>query len=172
LQDLSYPTLDSYAVGLTPQIYKTTLCNDDPTTEQSQSATFTKEIGTKHIWSVTASFSISDSLEVSGGVPEVATVKDTFTWTVGVSTTYSQEEDTTTSQTENYPVNVPNRTRVTGTFTWWNSECDVPYTANLYYTFSDSSSHSFAVSDTFKGAYITDVNGDFHSEGLATGESC
>ena len=29
LMDITYPTLDDYKVGLQPQIYRTTLCNDD-----------------------------------------------------------------------------------------------------------------------------------------------
>jgi len=133
LQNLNYPTLSAYTAGLTPQVYSTTLCNDG-SGSQTQTATFQKSVGSKHSWSVTVAFKVSNSITVSGGVPEIGKVSDTFTWEVSASTTYSQEEDTTSTQTQNYPVTVPARTRINAQFSWWDSECDVPYTADLLYT--------------------------------------
>jgi len=71
-----------------------------------------------------------------------------------------------------YPVTVPPRTRLYGTFTWWDSQCDVPYTANLVYTFADNSQYTFRISDVFKGAFITDAQDSYHSEPLAPGVNC
>jgi len=172
LLNVNYPTLDSYMVGLTPQVYKASLCNDDNSTAQSQTATFTKTVGEKRIWSITASFSVTETLQVTAGVPAVSQVQDTFSWTVGVSASFSSEVDTTTEKSLSYPVIIPARTRMVGTFTWWDSECDVPFTASLVYTFADATTHTFYISDIFKGAYITDVVGGYHSVKLADGESC
>jgi len=171
LENINYPTLSSYTVGLTPQIYQTILCNAGPD-EQTQTASFTAETGEKHIWTLTLSFSVSETITVSGGVPGIVEVSDQFKWEMSTSSSYSLETDTTKSETQNFPVNVAGRTKINATFSWWNSECDVPYTATLLYQFTDGSSYEFAVSDTYNGAYITTTQGTYESTPLQTGQGC
>jgi len=172
LNNLKYPTLSSYTVGLSPQIYQTLLCNSDQNETQTQTATFTTTVGTKHIWSITSSFSIGESITVQAGVPEVASVSTEFHWEVSETSQYSQETDTTKTEEQQFPVQVGPRTKINATFSWWDSECDVPYTADLLYTFTDGSTYTFSVSDTFDGAFITTSEGDYNSSPLQPGEGC
>jgi len=172
LINVQYPTLSSYTVGLTPQIYQTLLCNSDQNETQTQTATFTATVGTKHIWSITSSFSIGESITVQAGVPAVVSVSTQFHWEVTSTSQYSQETDTTKTEEQQFPVNVGPRTKINATFSWWDSQCDVPYTADLFYTFTDGSTYTFSVSDTFDGAFITTSEGDYNSTPLKPGESC
>jgi len=172
LEDVNYPTLSNYAQGLSPQIYKTVLCNDDHTTPQSNTVSFEKTVGTTYHWSITVSFSIGGSITVTAGLPDVAQVSEEFHWEVGLSSTYDVSVDTTKTETMSFPVTVAPREKVFGSFSWWDSVCNVPYTAKLVYTYSDHSNYTFAVSDTYLGAYITDVISDYHSVPLGPTESC
>jgi len=148
------------------------LCNDDPSQSQTQTASFQKEEGKKWSFAYSFSFKFGASLSVSAGLPDVAEVNAEFHWEVGVESSYTREEDTTTTRTMDFPVVVPARSRVEATFTWWDSKCDVPYTADLLYTFTDGSQTTFSYADSFSGAFITDALGDYHSVPLQPGESC
>jgi len=172
LQNVNYPTLSSYTVGLTPQIYQTVLCNSDPNITQTQTASFTATVGEKHIWTSTSSFTIGESISVTAGVPEIAQVSMQFHWELSETSQYSQETDTTKTEEQQFPVEVGPRTIVNATFSWWDSECDVPYTADLVYTFTDGSSYTFNVSDTYNGAYITTSTSDYNSTPLQPDQKC
>lgn len=57
-------------------------------------------------------------------------------------------------------------------FTWWDSKCDIPYTANMEYTFSDGTVIKKSINGSFHEVYITESNGTYHSEDLKEGEHC
>jgi hypothetical protein len=170
--NISYPTLNTYGQGLSPQIYKTVMCNDDHSQSQVQTATFTKETGISYSWSLTLSFTFGGSISVTAGLPEVAQVTEEFHWEVGISSTYQQSFTNTKTETMDYPTTVPPRERIYSTFTWWDSTCDVPYTANLVYNFRDGSNYVFHVSGTYTGAYITTSQSNYHHVPLGPTESC
>jgi len=148
------------------------LCNDDAVQGQCQSAQFTKTIGEKHIWSLTASFSVGASISVQAGIPGIVSVREEWHWEVGASSTWTTETDTTETKTMTFPVTVGNRTRVFGTFAWWDSKVELPYEGDLVYKFIDNTQHTFHIQDDFKGAFITDAQADYHSERLQQEESC
>jgi len=172
LQNVNYPTLDNYFVGLTPKVHSADLCNDDPLTSQKQTSEFVKSVGTKFHWSVSSSFKIGESISVTAGIPEIGSAKAEMHWELGLTASYEQEKNTVTTETQTYPVTVPPNSRVRATFSWWDSVCDVPYTADLHFDYTDGSSFNFALNDQYNGAYISDVKGDFHTERLKDGEKC
>jgi len=133
---------------------------------------FKKTDGTSYTWSLTASMTIGMSIEVSAGIPEIAQVKESFSWTIGISSTYSRTVDTTKTIDLKFPVIVGARTRTYGTFKWWDSVCDVPYTASLIYTFFDHSNYTISIKDVYTGEYITNVESDYHDVPLKPGEMC
>lgn len=171
LQDVKYPTLSSYTGGLTPSIYTTSFCNDGNII-QSQTATFTKTIGTSRTWSVGVSMTYGTSLTVSGGFPGIVNVSATVKWEATATSSYSQTTNTATSQQMSYPLQVEPRSRITGSYQWWDSQINVPYTANLAHTFTDGSSYLFPVEDQYEGAYITEAHSSTQTTYLATGERC
>jgi len=172
LTNVKYPTLNVYTEGLSPKEYKSTLCNDDKSQSQTQSVSFTKTVGESYTWTLSASIAISGSISVSAGIPLIAHVSEELRWDVGITASYSRTVDTTKTETTSFPVTVPPRERIFATFSWWDSLCHVPYTANMYYTFSDRSNYTFPISDAYTGAYITSVIGDYHSVPLQANESC
>jgi len=171
LQSLNYPTLSSQTAGLTPQIYRTSFCNDGNLV-QSQTATFEQTVGTSRTWSVTASMMIGSSVTVSGGFPGIVNVSGTFSWQRTVSGTYSSTTNTARKQTMSFPINVEPRSRITATFTWWDSQINVPYTARLVHTFSDGRTYGFPVNDTYDGAYITESHSSTRTTYLSGGQNC
>jgi len=172
IRNVHYPTLNGYAEGLSPKIYKSSLCNDDNNQSQVQEVTFSKTVGTSYTWTIGVSFTFGGSISVEAGLPGIEKVSAEFHWEVGISSSYSRTVDTTHSQTMDFPVTVPPRERIFATFSWWDSTCNVPYTADLFYTFSDRSNYTFAIQDMYTGAYITNVVGDYHSVVLNRNESC
>eukprot|EP01097_Dermamoeba_algensis_P003620 TRINITY_DN2490_c0_g1_i5.p1 TRINITY_DN2490_c0_g1~~TRINITY_DN2490_c0_g1_i5.p1 ORF type:complete len:404 (-),score=83.69 TRINITY_DN2490_c0_g1_i5:130-1341(-) len=170
--NVQYPTLNTYTSGLVPQIYKAALCNDDPSQPQTQTATFSKTVGSQWSFSMTFSLSFGFSFSVEGGLPGVVKETTGFSWQVGISSTYSLQENTAATKTMEFPVTVPPRSRIFATFSWWDSRCDVPYTADLQYTFKDNSVVTFSYSDVYNGAYITDATSDYHTVPLNSTESC
>jgi len=172
IKNVRYPTLNGYGEGLSPKIYKSSLCNDDHNQSQVQDVSFSKTVGTSYTWTIGVSFTFGGSITVEAGIPEVEKVSEEFHWEVGITSSYSRTVDTTKTQTMDFPVTVPPRERIYATFTWWDSICNVPYTADLFYTFSDRSNYTFSVQDTYMGAYITNVIGDYHSVNLNPNESC
>jgi len=172
VQNVSYPTLDSYTFGLTPKIYQSKLCNDDPHTPQQQKATFTKTVGTSRTWSVSTTFSVGASISVTAGVPEIAEIHEEFHWDLSVTGSYSATQEDSHSQSMEYPVTVPARTLMVAQFSWWDSQCTIPYTANLVLGFKDGSTAAFPIKDTFSGAFITNAVSNYHSVPLKRGQSC
>lgn len=85
---------------------------------QSETYTFSKQRGEKHTFTAELSFSMSDSVTVEAGLPDIAKVNDTFTWTIGTILTTTTEIDTVTTTTEQIPVIVPPESRLVGTFCW------------------------------------------------------
>ena len=99
-------------------------------------------------------------------------VKAEFHWEVSVSTTHSQKKSTSETKTMDFPVTVSPRTRIFADFTWWDSKCEVPYVANMEYTFNDGQVIKKSVSGTFSEVFITEANGSYHNKDLEEGEVC
>lgn len=78
-------------------------------------------------------------LEVSAGLPFVGGEKTTWHWEIGVSYNYEQTKSNSDSKEMEFPVVVDPRTRMIAEYTWWDSKCDVPYKANMEYTFDNGS---------------------------------
>jgi hypothetical protein len=171
LESLRYPTLSSHTAGLTPQIYRTSWCNDGNLV-QSQTATFMQSVGTSRTWSVGVSMMVGASVTVSGGFPGIVNVSSTFKWEVTATSTYSSTTETVRSQTMNFPINVEPRSRISASFQWWDSQINVPYTAVLRHTFTDGASYGFPVSDTYDGAYITESHSSTQTTYLTAGQTC
>eukprot|EP00761_Pharyngomonas_kirbyi_P012770 gb/GECH01012797.1/.p1 GENE.gb/GECH01012797.1/~~gb/GECH01012797.1/.p1 ORF type:complete len:395 (+),score=81.48 gb/GECH01012797.1/:1-1185(+) len=169
---VKYPTIDRYKKGLTPRVYTDTLCNDAPHTKQTQTTSFSKQVGTEWDFSLTLSFKYGASLSVSAGIPKIADISGEAHWEIGASSTMSLSHKDISTQTESFPVTVPPRSRVKATFSWWNSKADLPYTADLKYYFSDGSEHTFSIKDKYSGVYITQAQGSYHTEKLKDGEKC
>lgn len=172
LKNIKYPTIDTYRLNLAPKIYRTTLCNDDESIDQTQAATFTKTIGEKRNWSMKSSFFFEEDIHVVAGVPEIATVDAKISWKISEEQSFSRETDTTNSQMMSYPVKVAHRSRMTAQFSWWDSPVEIPYTGELHLTFKSGEQTVFPISDIYRGAYISDVVGSYHETPLAPEETC
>lgn len=136
--NIHYPTLDDYKIGLKPQIYRTTLCNDG-TTPQTMEATFVKHEGEMYTYEVSEyNKKGKEKIVVEGDMPCVVKEKAGVEWKECKKETRTEQKNTEDTRTMNYPVTVDKQTRITAEFTWWDSKCDVEYTATMRYEFVDN----------------------------------
>lgn len=171
-REINYPYLQSYSRDTQPKIYISSYCNDTPLDQPNQQFTWERTKGEKAIFSNDVSFAFGQQAQVQGGVPFVAQASSTFYWDVGYTRTWGTETNTLETFKDTYSYIAPNRTRTVGTFSFWDSRCDVDYTASMVYSFRDGSSHTFRIQDRFEGAYIQDSSGGVVSTPLANGETC
>eukprot|EP01123_Difflugia_compressa_P004191 TRINITY_DN15552_c0_g1_i1.p1 TRINITY_DN15552_c0_g1~~TRINITY_DN15552_c0_g1_i1.p1 ORF type:complete len:435 (+),score=44.23 TRINITY_DN15552_c0_g1_i1:114-1418(+) len=171
LRNIIYPTITNYRSNLSPQINYQTVCNAG-STAQTYSISITRTVTLTKQWSVGVSFMVGASLSVTAGVPEVESVGGKIYWEASASATYTSYRTDDRVETLSFPVNVPARTNQVAKFTWWNSKCNLPFTGELYYVFTDGSSFAFPINGVYDGAYVSDVDESFSPVSLQPSENC
>jgi len=159
ITDVKYPTLDSYFAGLSPtSLIDRPYCNNGDA-DESEERTVTHTHGSKEVWSfsMTESFEMSVSIDVTAGVPEVEEVKENVQWKWGISATesYSMEQDSTDTVMETLKITYPKHSKGDVRFIQFDSKINVPWTGNELITFKDGSSIKMSVSGTYEGVYVS-----------------
>jgi len=158
---VNYPTLDSYLSGLNPSsIVDRPYCNNG-SVDQHEVRKVSVTTGSKEVWhlSMTESFEMTVSIEVTAGVPEVEQTKDSTSFKWGVSSTqdYSMEQDTTNTVEEDLQITYPANTKGEISFTQFDSKINVPWVGQERITFNDGSSMTMSVSGTYNGVYVSKI---------------
>jgi hypothetical protein len=177
IQSVSYPTLNAYTTGLTPKVFPMSGCNDGYTVPDTFSQKHSRSTGESSTWSIssTVSFGMSQSVEVSAGVPEIAEAKASseFHWDVSVTGSYQQTQDTVKTAEVDFEMTIAPRTRAKKVCQWFDSQIpQLPYDTEIKYTFMDGSSWVQKTKGLYSGVYTSEATCYRHEEKLKEGEIC
>ncbi|ROL46156.1 Aerolysin-like protein [Anabarilius grahami] len=160
LTNVNYPTINQLIPKVAIEEIKSLSFKNSSSVTQEQKVEISKKITNKSSWSVRSSLTTTFSMEVKAGIPEVAEFKAGFSVSVGLESTYSQEQTDEKTETLSTDIDVPPGKKVDVKITIGRATFDMPYTGTVLVTCKNGSAFQYETKGTYKGVTYTDIKVD------------
>lgn len=153
MEDVAYPNLDLRVVSSNPTfIKKQTFDNRTGSTTQSGSLELTEKVTKVKTWSTTNSIEIGAEYTVKAGIPKVAEVEATSSWTVSSASTQESSTEESTTITYKWPVNVPIGKKLVAEGRVWQDEIECEFEATMKVKLMNGKLFSYRIEGEYDGA--------------------
>ncbi|XP_048011010.1 aerolysin-like protein [Megalobrama amblycephala] len=157
LTNVNYPNINQLILKVAIEDIKSLSYNNSSSVTQKHKVETSKKITNKSSWSVSASLTATFSMEVKAGIPEIAEVTAGYSVSVGLESTYGQEQTDERTETLSTDVDVPPGKKLDVNITIGRATFDMPYTGTVQITSKNGSVLKYDTKGTYKGVTYTDV---------------
>ncbi|MBN3309492.1 aerolysin-like protein [Amia ocellicauda] len=157
LTNVNYPTINQVIPQVNVEEIKSITYHNDTSVQQEHKLETSKKIIKKSSWSLSTSISTTVSTEVKAGIPEVAEIRNGFSFTIGVQGSYGQENTEERMETLSFPIIVPPGKTVKCSITVGRASIDLPYTGTMKITCKNGSVLQYETRGEYRGLTYTDI---------------
>ncbi|XP_052819993.1 aerolysin-like protein [Mya arenaria] len=169
LTDVKYPNLDMEIVASTPTTVAHQVFSNGTDLDQTFELSGSRSVTITREWSLTTSLSMTISVEVTAGIPEVVSAKTGFSWTVSSLATHSVSTSNTETKTWRWPLVCPPHSRILGEATMYADDIDTEYEADMELQLKNGKTYRYHVNGVYNGLNARSGNVKLDNLGPYTG---
>ncbi|XP_053407640.1 aerolysin-like protein [Mercenaria mercenaria] len=151
LSEIKYPQLNIEIVATRPTTVAHQIFCNGSKTEQTFTLSGSRSVTIKREWSLSTQLSMTFKMEVTAGIPEVASVTSGFSWTVGSTSTHAVSNTETETQSWSWPLKCPPHTKILGEATMYADDIDTPYEGVVELRLKNGKSFKYKVKGVYRG---------------------
>ncbi|XP_059357258.1 LOW QUALITY PROTEIN: aerolysin-like protein [Carassius carassius] len=157
LTNVNYPTINQLIPQVTVEEIKSVSYRNDSSEKQQETVETSKKVIKTSSWSMSVSFTVTFSVEVKAGIPEVVESSTGFSFSVGAESTYRLEQTDERTETLTTTVDVPPRKKLDADITIGRAAFDLPYSGIVIITCKNGSVLHYETKGQYKSITYTDI---------------